>query len=123
MKNLWENPNSGQLRVAIVHYWLVTYRGGEKVLQEILKCFPQADIFTLISDHAFVNKHLPESNVYTSFLNRLPFAQRCHQVFLPLMPYALEQFNLSEYDLVISIESGPAKGVITNPEALHICIQ
>ena len=121
MKNLLENSNFGQWRVAIVHYWLVTYRGGEKVLQEILKCFPQADIFTLISDTRLVKKHLPEPKVYTSFLNKFPFARKYHHALLPLMPYALEQFDLSNYDLVISLEAGPAKGIITNPEALHIC--
>ena len=121
VEKLENNPDFGRLRVAVVHYWLVTYRGGEKVLREMIRCFPRADIFTLILDNKLVRKHFPKSNVYPSLLNKLPFAKRYHQVLLPLMPYALEQFDLSDYDLVISLEAGPAKGVITNPEALHIC--
>jgi glycosyltransferase involved in cell wall biosynthesis len=109
------------MRVAIVHYWLVGMRGGEKVVEALCEMFPQADIFT----HAYrperiadrINQHL----VRTTFIAKLPLARRLYRAYLPLMPLALEQLDLREYDLVISSESGPAKGVITRPETLHLC--
>ena len=109
------------MRVAIVHYWLVGMRGGEKVLEEFCRLFPQADIFT----HAYVPEKtsalIKSHRITTTFIARLPFATRFYQKYLPLMPAALEELDLTGYDLVISSESGPAKGVITHPNAVHIC--
>ena len=110
-----------QPRVAIVHYWLVAMRGGERVVERLLDLFPQADLFTHVYDEKAVSAKIRKAKVTTSFISRLPFAQRKYQYYLPLMPMALEQFNLRGYDLIISSESGPAKGVITDPDSLHVC--
>jgi glycosyltransferase involved in cell wall biosynthesis len=109
------------MRVAIVHYWLVNMRGGERVVEQLCKLFPQADIFTLVCAPQNLSPALRSHDIQTSFLNRIPGAQRHYKKFLPLMPFALESFDLQKYDLVISSESGPAKGVITRPDAIHIC--
>ncbi|MEO0031229.1 MAG: hypothetical protein RIS94_987 [Pseudomonadota bacterium] len=108
-------------RVAIVHYWLVTMRGGERVLERLLRLFPEADIFTHVYDPAGVSDLIRARTVRTSFIQKLPFARTRYQSYLPLMPMALEQLDLRGYDLVISSESGPAKGVICAPDALHLC--
>ena len=109
------------MKVAIVHYWLVTMRGGEKVLEALLEIFPQADIFTHVYDPKSVSPLINSRKVYTSSVNKLPFAKKLYQKYMPLMPKALMEFDLQSYDLVISSESGPAKGVVPNPDALHIC--
>ncbi len=109
------------MRVAIVHYWLVGMRGGEKVLEELCLMYPQADIFTHVYDAARTSDLIKRHSITTSFIARLPFASRAYQKYLPLMPMALEELDLTGYDLVISSESGPAKGVVTHPNALHVC--
>ncbi|WP_408589716.1 glycosyltransferase [Novosphingobium sp.] len=108
-------------RVAIVHYWLVGMRGGERVLERLLRLYPEADIFTHVYAPDQVSDLIRARRVYTTFINRLPGAQRHYQKYLPLMPRALEELDLRGYDLVISSESGPAKGVITAPDAFHLC--
>ena len=110
-----------KLRVAIVHYWFVTFRGGERVLEILADMFPQADIFTMVLDPKALPPSLRSRNFTTSFLQRVPGARRHYRKFLPLFPLALEQFKLDEYDLVISSESGAAKGVLTRPHTCHIC--
>lgn len=112
------------MRVALVHFWWVTNRGGEAVCTEILRLFPDADVFVHTRDEAAMAAGLPEGfsgRVHTTFIDRLPGARRHYQRYLPLMPLALERLDLQEYDLVISSESGPAKGVLTRPDALHVC--
>lgn len=109
------------MKVAIVHYWLVTMRGGEKVLEELCRLYPQADIFTHVVDRARISQAILGHRIETSFIARLPGAVRHYQKYLPLMPLALEQLDLRGYDLVISSESGPAKGVITGENTLHLC--
>ncbi len=109
------------LKTAIVHYWFVAQRGGEKVVAELCAMFPEADIFTLVLDRSALPPGLEDRPIRTSFVNSLPFARRWYQAYLPLMPLGLEQFDLRGYDLVISSESGPAKGVLTGPGTLHIC--
>ncbi|MGE4303085.1 MAG: glycosyltransferase [Novosphingobium sp.] len=96
-------------------------RGGERVIERLLRMYPDADLFTHVYDPRRMSSTIRKANVTTSFINRLPFAQRFYQYYLPLMPMALEEFDLSGYDLVISSESGPAKGVITHPDSLHLC--
>ena len=109
------------MKVAIVHYWLVNMRGGEKVLQALCELFPQADIYT----HAYVpdtvGNAFVDHSIITSFIQKLPFSRKYYQNYLPLMPMALKSLDLSGYDLVISSESGPAKGVRTDPATLHVC--
>ncbi len=106
------------MRVALVHYWLLGSRGGEKVLEAICRILPEADIFTLFYDPARVSPLIRSKNVKASFLNPL---KRFHRGILPLMPLALETFDLRSYDLVISSESGPAKGVLTSSTCRHLC--
>ena len=111
----------GHKRVAIIHYWLVGMRGGERVLERLIHLYPNADIFTHVYDPTAVSRVIRDRVVRTTFIDRLPGARRHYQKYLPLMPLALEQIDLRGYDLVISSESGPAKGVIAAPDALHIC--
>lgn len=115
------DPRSRFKRVAIIHYWLVTMRGGERVLERLLQLFPEADVFTHVYDPAAMSATIRAHTVRTSFIQKLPGARRHYQAYLPLMPMALEQLDLRGYDLVISSESGPAKGVIPAPDALHLC--
>jgi len=106
------------MRVALIHYWLLGQRGGEKVLESMCRMFPQADIFTLFYEPAMVSPLIRSRNVIPSFLNPL---RTFHRGLLPLMPLAVESFDLRRYDLVISSESGPAKGVITSATTRHFC--
>jgi len=108
-------------KIALVHHWLIGMRGGEKIVECLCRIFPQIDIYTLIYNKDKISDSINSKNIYTSFLQKMPFSKKKHQIYLPLMPVAVEQFDLSEYDLVISIESGIAKGVITKPETCHIC--
>jgi glycosyltransferase involved in cell wall biosynthesis len=109
------------LRVAIVHYWFVGRAGGERVVEALAEVFPQADLFSLVADRSTLAPVLQNRKLQTSFLQRVPGAKKFHRHFLFLQPLALEQFDLSGYDLVISSESGPAKGVITSAKTCHIC--
>ncbi|MDR0289783.1 MAG: glycosyltransferase [Treponema sp.] len=109
------------MKVAIVHYWLVNMRGGEKVIEALLEMFPQADIFTHVHNPKKVSELINRRRIYTSRINRLPFSKKLYQLYMPLMPDALMDFNLQGYDLIISSESGPAKGVVPNPDAYHVC--
>jgi glycosyltransferase involved in cell wall biosynthesis len=117
----WPSDGMERLRVAIVHYWFTAIGGGERVVEALAGMFPQADFFTLVSTGRGIPRALRNHRLTTSFVGRLPGAKRWYRHFLPLFPYALEQFDLSGYDLVISLESGPAKGVITSPGTCHIC--
>lgn len=109
------------MRVAIVHDWLYVVGGAELVLKEMLECFPDADVFTLfdfLSDQDRARIGLGKTK--TSFMQKLPFVKTHHRMFLPLMPMAIEQFDLSGYDLVISSSYAVAKGVITGPDQIHV---
>ena len=109
------------MRVAIVHDWLYVVGGAELVLKEMLECYPDADVFTLfdfLSDDDRARIGLGKTK--TSFLQKLPFVKNQHRLFLPLMPMAIEQFDLSGYDLVISSSYAVAKGVITGPDQIHV---
>jgi glycosyltransferase involved in cell wall biosynthesis len=112
---------SATMRVAIIHYWLVGMRGGEKVLEALLDMFPQAEIFTHVYVPDKVSNKIRARKVHTTSISRLPMASRFYQKYLPLMPRALEEIDLSGFDLVISSEAGPAKGVITPPGSVHLC--
>ena len=109
------------MRVAIIHYWFVGMRGGEKVIEELCKLYPQADIFTHVYDPAAVSSLIRSRTVKGSFISRMPFARSLYKSYLPLMPMALEQLDLRGYDLIISSESGPSKGIVPPAGALHIC--
>jgi glycosyltransferase involved in cell wall biosynthesis len=109
------------LRVAVVHEWLVDYSGSERVVEQILLLFPQADLFALVD---FLPPQLrgfiQNKPVCTSFIQKLPLARTKYRQYLPLMPIAVEQFDLSSYDLIISSSHAVAKGVLTGPDQLHI---
>lgn len=110
------------MKVAIVHYWLKGMRGGEKVVERLCRLYPQADLFTHVYRADRVSETLRCHRVEETYIGRLPFAARlCESVYLPLAPGALTGLDLGAYDLVISSESAPAKGVITRPDALHLC--
>ena len=109
------------MKVAIVHYWLVNYRGGERVVEALCRIFPGADLFTLVYDPRRMPETIRSHRIRTSFLQRMPGARRRYQPYLPLFPVAIEQFDLRGYDLVISSEASVAKGVLTRPETLHVC--
>ena len=106
------------MRTAIVHYWLLNMRGGEKVVEALCRLLPDADIFTLFYDPDSVSETIRRHRVQASFLQPL---RRGYRSLLPLMPLALESFDLRGYDLVVSSESGPAKGVLTSSTTRHVC--
>jgi glycosyltransferase involved in cell wall biosynthesis len=109
------------MKTAIICDWLTTYAGSERVLEEIITCFPTADVFAVVD-------FLPESQraclkgkkVTTTFIQKLPGAKKRYRSYLPLMPLAIEQIDLSGYDLVISSSHSVAKGVLTGPNQIHI---
>ncbi|CAM5765519.1 glycosyl transferase family 1 [Labrys miyagiensis] len=110
------------MRIAIVHEWLVTYAGSEKVLSEMLREFPQADLFCLVDfSQGRFRRHFMGKSFKTSFLQRFRAFAKVYRYFFPLMTIAVEQFDMSGYDLVISNSHAVAKGVITGPDQLHIC--
>ena len=115
-------PPLSEAKVAVVHEWLYTYAGAEKVLEKILEQFPNAEVFSLI-DRLPQEKRsfLGNRRVHTSFLQKLPLLRNRHQLLLPLMPLAMERFNLSHFDLVVTSSYAVAKGVITGPNQLHLC--
>ena len=109
------------MKIAIVHEWFVTYVGSERVVEKILSLYPEADLFSLLDflppgERGFLNS----KPVHTSFIQSLPFAKSHYRQYLPLMPLAIEQFDLSGYDIVISSSHAVAKGVLTGPDQLHI---
>ena len=109
------------MKIAIVHDWFTTYSGSERVIEQILQVIPDADLFCMFDvmpkdQRSFLNG----KKATTSFLQKLPFKARYYRRFLPLMPIAVEQFDLSSYDIIISNCHATSKGVITSPNQLHI---
>lgn len=109
------------IRVAIVHYWLVNMRGGEKVIEALCEMFPGADIYTHVYDGEQMTDVIKKHRIYLTKISKLPFPKKFYKYYLTFMPGALQELDLSDYDLVISSESGPAKGVILNSDLPHIC--
>jgi len=110
-------------KIAIVHEWFVNYAGSERVVEQMLNCYPDADLFSLVdflpkSQRSFIRNKTSQ----TSFIQKLPWAKTKFRNYLPLMPLAIEQFDLSKYDLIVSSSHAVAKGVITGPDQLHICM-
>ncbi len=108
------------MKIALVHDYLVQYGGAERVLSAFTEIFPEAPIYTLLHDSRAVHGAFDDARVYTSFLQGIPFIRRMHRWFPPLMPPAIEQFDFSMYDVVLSDSSSYAKGILTPPETLHI---
>ncbi|MEW5952058.1 MAG: glycosyltransferase family 4 protein [Elusimicrobiota bacterium] len=111
------------MKIAIIHDWLVTYAGAERVLEQIIDLFPESDLFSLI-DFLPENKRffIKNKKVNTSFIQYLPFAKAKYRSYLPLFPTAIESFDLSEYDLIISVSHCVAKGVKIKSGQKHICV-
>jgi glycosyltransferase involved in cell wall biosynthesis len=109
------------MKVAIIHYWLLGMRGGEKVVEALCELYPQADIFTHVYVPRKISDKINQHKVISTFINSLPRAAKMYKTYLPLMPLALEQLDLRSYDLIISSESGPSKGIIPSSDALHVC--
>ena len=109
------------MNVAIVHFVLLYMSGAEKVLEALCELYPDADIYTHVYDPTNISDSIKKNKIKTTFINKLPGSRNHYKYYLPLMPYALEQLDLSEYDLVISCESGPTKGIIPDPDTLHVC--
>ncbi len=108
-------------RIAVVHDWLTVYAGGEKVLEQIFEIWPEADLFSVIDFLPDDLRHFVKGKrATTTFLQRLPKAATKYRSYLPLMPIAIEQLDLSAYDLVVSSSHAVAKGVITGPDQLHV---
>ncbi len=109
------------MKVALVHDWLPILGGAEKVLEAIYELYP-APIYTLMkNDNALKGSIFEQAQIFTSFIQQLPFAKSKYRSYLPLFPFAIEQFNLKEYDLIISSSYAVAKGVLCTPNQLHIC--
>lgn len=109
------------MKVAVVCDWLVTYAGAEKVLEQILNVYPETDLFALVD---FLDKDkrdfIQNKKVTTTFIQKLPKAKTKYRNYLPFMPLAIEQLDLSDYDLVISSSHCVAKGILTGPNQVHI---
>ncbi len=115
--------NNKSMKIAIVHDWLVTNAGAEKVLKSLIEIYPTADLYTLVD---FLNDNqreeiLKNKNVKTSFIQKLPFSRNYFRNYLPFFPIAIQSFDLKEYDLIISSSWAVAKGVKTHKDQLHIC--
>jgi glycosyltransferase involved in cell wall biosynthesis len=117
------SPNLSQLRVAIVHDWLTVYAGAERVLEQMLLCYPQAELFSTVDFlPADSRGFIQNKTVTTSFIQKLPLAKTKYRTYLPFMPLAVEQFDLSQFDLIISSSHAVAKGVLTGPDQVHLCM-
>ncbi len=110
------------MKVAIVQEWLVTVGGSDKVVKAILDVFPDADIYTLVAKKEVCDElGIPWEKVHTSFIQKMPLGTKKHRAYLPLFPFAIEQFDLRGYDVIISSSHCVAKGVLTKADQLHIC--
>jgi glycosyltransferase involved in cell wall biosynthesis len=110
-----------KLKVALAHDYLTQFGGAEQVLRVLCEIFPEAPIYTLIYDEQRTHYVFKNKKIITSFIQNLPFSKRHHRFYPWLMPMAIEQFDFSKYDLVLSDSASFAKGIITRPETLHIC--
>ena len=109
------------MKVAIVHEWLSVYGGSERVVEVLHELFPEAPIYTLVYDEDNMPERFKNYDIRTTFVQKLPFAKKKYPNYLPLMPRAFEELDLTEYDLVITSSSSCCKGVITRSDALNIC--
>ena len=110
------------MKVAILHYWFTTWRGGEKVVKSLLEMYPEADVYTLFIEDEIKNKYLSNHRVFASKFNKYSWCRKHYQKLFPLYPFAVKSLKLEEkYDLIISSESGPIKGVALNQNKNHFC--
>ncbi len=109
------------MKIALVHDWLTGMRGGEKCLEVLCELFPDAPIYTLLHNKGTMSPQIESKRIFTSFINKLPAKQKQYRKYLPLFPFAIAQFDLTEYDLVISTSHAVAKNVCVRKDAIHIC--
>ncbi|MEK7582437.1 MAG: glycosyltransferase [Patescibacteria group bacterium] len=109
------------MKIALVHDYLNQYGGAERVLQILCKMFPDAPVYTTLYDERATSGAFKGVDIRTSFLQRLPLVMRYHHTFSFLMPLAFEQFDFSDYDVVLSVSSSFGKGIITKPSTKHVC--
>ncbi|MDI6804805.1 MAG: glycosyltransferase [Bacteroidota bacterium] len=109
------------IKIALVHDWLTGMRGGEKVLEVLCEMFPDATLFTLLHNKGSVSPTIENMKIRTSIIQHLPNSMSRYQYYLPLMPFAIERFDMNEYDLIISSSHAVAKGVRVRKNAIHIC--
>ena len=110
------------MSTGIVHEWLVSYAGSERVVEQLLALLPDAVLYSLIDRlPAHERGFLHGRRVETSILDRIPHAERFHRALLPLMPFAIEQLDVSEHEVIVSSSHAVAKGVLTGPDQLHVC--
>jgi glycosyltransferase involved in cell wall biosynthesis len=109
------------VKIAIVHDWLTNMGGAERIIRIFHELFPDAPIYTMVYDKENMPKDFKEMDIRTSFIQKMPFGVKKYQLYLPFMPVAVEQFDLSEYDIVLSSSTACAKGIITRSDTLHIC--
>lgn len=114
-------PPPPRPRVALVHDWLTGMRGGEKVLEALAALFPEAPIFTLFHFPGSVSPALEKHPIHTSFLQKAPRLRQRYRSYLPLFPVAIEEFDVTEFDVIVSSSHCVAKGVIPSPDAFHLC--
>lgn len=109
-------------KIAVVHEWIVDFAGSEKVLDEILGLFPDADLYCVCASERTIEQftNIKSRSVHTTIIQRFPFFEKLYKLYLPLMPFAIEQLDFREYDIVISSSHAVAKGVITGPDCLHV---
>jgi len=108
------------MKIAIVHYWFLVQGGGEKVVEALATVFPEADIYCLFADRRRIPPAISEARIQCSMLNSIPFSRRINRALFPLYSAAVGSFDLSKYDLIISSDSPPTKGIVASPEAVHI---
>lgn len=108
------------MNIALVHDWITNISGAERVLLELSDIFPNAPIYTSVLDKNAA-KSFSGKKIYTSFLQQIPFIKNKRTILIPFTPFAFEQFDLSDYDLVISSSTMASKGVLTKPQTIHIC--
>jgi glycosyltransferase involved in cell wall biosynthesis len=117
-----DSKKLGNLKVALVHDFLMQHGGAEQVLKEFAEIFPRATIYSIISDQKITDQLLPKRKIVNSFIQKLPFARKFYKIYLWLMPKAIESFDFSNYDLVLSDSSAFAKGIKTDKnKTLHVC--
>jgi len=109
------------MKVALVHDWLTGMRGGEKVLEVLCELFPKADLYTIVYIPGKLSSTIENMKIKKSFIQKLPFAKKIYRRYLPLMPVAVERFDMSGYDIIVSSSHCVAKGVKKDDNSLHIC--
>src|SRR5438034_1384248 len=109
------------MKTALIHHWLVTLRGGERVLETVAELFPSADLFTLVCDRSRIPACLAQHRIQSSFLQALPNATSWYRYYLPLFPLATKHLDVAGYDLIISSDAATVKGVRCDAGAIHIC--